>query len=128
VQPAYRPYLGDLAAAVGPVASEVAGLSGAPVRATQTAALFAANQGHPIRGWVGQIITLGGSPAVLSMPTGAIALPGSFGSYNAGFIDQIKVEAVHAFAVTGSAFGTGPGGRRGRCSSTPGPWPAQPTR
>jgi len=39
------------------------------------------------------------------MPTGAIALPGSFGSYDAGFVDQIKVEAVHAFAVTASAFG-----------------------
>jgi hypothetical protein len=105
VQPAYRPYLGDLAAAVGPVASEVAGLPGAPVRATQTAALFAAEQEHPVQGWVGPVATLGGSPAVLSMPTGAIALPGSFGSDDAGFIDQIKVEAVHAFAVTGSAFG-----------------------
>jgi hypothetical protein len=105
VQPAYRPYLGDLAAAVGPVASEVAGLPGVPVRATQTAALFAASQEHPVQGWVGQIVTLGGSPAVLSMPTGAIALPGSFGSYNAAFIDQIKIEVVHAFVAPGSAFG-----------------------
>ena len=105
VQPAYRPYLGDLAAAVGPVAGELAGLPGAPVRATQIAALFAANQGHPVRGWAGQIITLGGSPAMLSMPTGAIALPGSFGSHDASFVDQIKVEAVHAFVAPGSAFG-----------------------
>ena len=106
VQPAYRPYLGDLTAAVGPVASEVAGLPGAPVRATQTAALFAAGQQHPAQGWVGQIVTLGGSPPVLSMPTGAIALPGSFGSLQAAFVDQIKVEVVHAFAFPGSAFGS----------------------
>ena len=106
VQPAYRPYLGDLTAAVGPVASEVAGLPGAPVRATQTAALFAAGQQHPVQGWVGQIVTLGGSPPVLSMPTGAIALPGSFGSLQAAFVDQIKVEVVHAFAIPGSAFGS----------------------
>jgi hypothetical protein len=105
VQPAYRPYLGDLTAAIGPVASEVAGLPRAPVRATETAALFAADQERPVQGWVGQVVTLGGSPAVLSMPTGAIALPGSFGSDDAGFVDQIKVEAVHAFTVTGSAFG-----------------------
>jgi hypothetical protein len=105
VQPAYRPYLGDLTAAVGPVASEVAGLPGAPVRATQIAAQFAAGQQHPVQGWTGQIVTLGGSPPVLSMPTGAIALPGSFGSYNAGFIDQIKVEVVHALVTPRSAFG-----------------------
>ena len=106
MQPAYRPYLGDLTAAVGPVASEVAGLPGAPVRATQTAALFAAGQQHPAQGWVGQIVTLAGSPPVLSMPTGAIALPGSFGSLQAAFVDQIKVEVVHAFAFPGSAFGS----------------------
>jgi hypothetical protein len=105
VQPAYRPYLGDLTAAVGPVASEVAGLPGAPVRATQIAALFASDQGHPARGGPGQIATLGGSPTVLSIPAGAIALPGSFGSVSAVFVDQIKVEAVHAFVAPGNAFG-----------------------
>jgi hypothetical protein len=54
---------------------------------------------------VGQIVTLGGRPTVLSMPTGAIALPGSFGSYDAGFVDQMKVEVVHAIVAPGSAFG-----------------------
>jgi hypothetical protein len=104
VQPAYRPYLGDLTAAVGPVAREVAGLPGAPVRTTQIAALFTGQQPGP-RGGVGQIVTLGGSPAVLSMPTGAIALPGSFGSRDTGFVGQTKIEVVHAFVAPGNAFG-----------------------
>jgi hypothetical protein len=105
VQPAYRPYLGDLTAAVGPLASQVAGLPGAPVRATQIAAVFVNSQKARRPGWVGQIVTLGGRPTVLSMPTGAIALPGSFGSNDAGFVDQMKVEVVHAIVAPGSAFG-----------------------
>ena len=104
VQPAYRPYLPDLTAAVEPVAREVAGLPGAPVRATQEAALFTGQQPRP-RGWVGQIVTLSGSPAVMSMPTGAIALPGAFGSHDAWFVDQVKVEVVHAFVTQGNGFG-----------------------
>jgi hypothetical protein len=105
VQPAYRPYLEDLTAAVAPLAREAAGLPGAPVRATQIAALFATPGEHRGQGWVGQIVTLGGSPAVLSMPTGTIALPGSFGSDDASFVDQYKIEVVHALVVSGSAFG-----------------------
>jgi hypothetical protein len=105
VQPAYRPYLGDLTAAVGPVAREVAGLPGAPVRATQIAALFATRQAHPGPDRNGQIVTLRGSPPVLAIPAGAIALPGSFGADDAGFVGQYKIEVVHALVAPGRAFG-----------------------
>jgi hypothetical protein len=105
VQPAYRPYLRDLTAAVGPVASQVAGLPGAPVRASQIAAVFANSERARRRDGVGQIVTLGGRPAVLSMPTGAIALPGSFGAYDTEFVGQLKVEVVHALIAPGAAYG-----------------------
>jgi hypothetical protein len=105
VQPAYRPYLRDLTAAVGPVAREVAGLPGAPVRATQIAAVFANSGKARPQDWAGQIATLGGRPAVLSMPVGAVALPGSFGAYDAEFVDQMKVEVVHALVAPGNAYG-----------------------
>ncbi len=54
---------------------------------------------------MGQIFTLGGSPPVLYMPVGAIALPGSFGEVSASFISQLKVEFVHALVTTGGSPG-----------------------
>jgi hypothetical protein len=105
LQPAYRPYLPDVAAALRPVISQVSGLPGAPVRASQVAAVFtsAPTVAGPIG--VGQVLTLGGSPPVLDMPVGAIALPGSFGEDSASFISQLKVESVHALVTPGSSYG-----------------------
>jgi len=104
LQPAYRPYLPDVTAALRPVISQVTGLPGAPARARQVAALFAAGSAAGPNG-VGQILTLSGNPPALSMPLGAIALPRSFGADSASFIGQLKVEAVHAFVIPGGSYG-----------------------
>jgi len=105
LQPAYRPYLPDVTTALRPVISEVSGLPGAPARASQVAAVFA--PGPAVAGpiGVGQILTLSGSPPVLDMPVGAIALPGSFGEDSASFISQLKVESVHSLVTPGSSYG-----------------------
>jgi hypothetical protein len=105
LQPAYRPYLADVTTALRPVIGQFSGLPGAPVRARQVAAVF--TRGPTIAGpaGVGQILTLGGSPAVLYMPVGAIALPGSFGEVTASFISQLKAEFVHALVTPGRSPG-----------------------
>ncbi len=100
LQPAYRPYLSDVTTALRPVISQVTGLPGAPVRASQSAAIFAT--GAALKG-LGQIPALGGSPPVLSLPLGAISLPDSFGQDSPSFISQLKVEFVHALVVSGGA-------------------------
>ena len=99
LQPAYRPYLSDVTTALRPVISQVTGLPGAPVRASQAAAVFSAGA-EPMS--LGQIPALRGSPPVLYLPLGAIALPDSFGQDSPSFISQLKVEFVHALAVAGS--------------------------
>lgn len=104
LQPAYRPYLSDVTTALRPVISQVTGLPGAPGRASQVAAVFATGPG-PGAGGVGQIPALKGSPPVLYLPLGAIALPGSFGDDSGSFVSQLKVEAVHAFVTSGDAYG-----------------------
>src|SRR5205085_10337255 len=55
LQPAYRPYLPDVTAALRPVISQVTGLPGAPVRASQAAAVFAAGPAVARPADVGQI-------------------------------------------------------------------------
>ena len=42
---------------------------------------------------------------MLYLPLGAFNLPAIFGSTRTGFIDQIKLEAVHAFVTTGKSYG-----------------------
>jgi hypothetical protein len=106
LQPAYRPYLPDVTAALRPVISQVAGLPGVPARAGQAAAVFGpgpAIAGGPTN--VGQIATVNGSPPVLDMPLGAIALPSSFGADTGSFVSQLKVESVHALVISGAVFG-----------------------
>jgi len=104
LQPAYRPYLSDVTTALRPVISQITGLAGAPARASQVAAVFRPGPG-PGAGGGGQILALKGSPPVLYLPLGAIALPGSFGGDSGSFVSQLKVEAVHAFVTPGGAYG-----------------------
>ena len=110
VHPAYRSYLPDVTTAVGPVARELTGLPGAPVRATQIATVFTT-------GCVGtgpcvptaaqlQVETIGGSPPVLHMALNAVTLPGSFGMDKSGFKGLIRLEFVHAFIGAGGGNGT----------------------
>jgi len=110
VHPAYRSYLPDVTTALRPVVAEIAGLPGAPVRATQTAAVFEA--GGPCVGGCAptaaqlQAETIGGSPPVLHVPLNAITLPGSFGMDKSRFTGLIRLEFVHAFIGAGGGSGT----------------------
>jgi len=105
VQPAYRPYLTDVTAALRPVQTQLTGLPGAPVRTAQVANLFAAGPGAVSPAGVGQIARISGQPPVLYLPLGTFNLPAIFGSSRTGFIDQIKLETVHAFVTTGKSYG-----------------------
>ena len=108
VHPAYRSYLPDAQTALRPVVQELTGLPGAPVRATQVAAVFQAGPppltGPPTAAQL-QVETIGGSPPVLHLTLNAIALPGSFGMNTSGFIGQIRLQFVHAFVGAGGGSG-----------------------
>jgi hypothetical protein len=54
---------------------------------------------------VGQISTLRGQPPVLSMPLNVFNLPDSFGANQTQFIDEIKLQAVHAIVTPGGPLG-----------------------
>jgi hypothetical protein len=106
VQPAYRPYLPDVTAALRSVEAQIADLPGGPARAAQVSTLFAAGRGPTLgASSVGQIFRISGQPPVLYMPLSAMGLPGSFGSNHPRFIDAIKLESVHAFVTAGSGYG-----------------------
>jgi hypothetical protein len=102
LSPSYGRWLPEVTAALGPVFSEVAGLPGAPVRATQVGAVY---NGGEAGGTGGQAMTIGGRPAVLSLPLGALGLPGAPGT-SAVFADQLRLLAVHAFVGAGNKAGT----------------------
>ena len=75
LNPAYRSYLADVIAALTPVAGQVAGLPGAPVRAAQAGAVYTAGEGGS-----GQTMTITGQPAMLSVTLGGYGfLPGPTG-------------------------------------------------
>ncbi len=101
VNPAYDRWLPDVTAALGPVFSAVAGLPGAPVRATQVGAAYNAADGGG-----GQAMTIGGRPPVLSLPLGAFGLPGAFGATETVFVGQLRLLTVHAFVGAGTGVGT----------------------
>ena len=102
LSPAYGRWLPEVTAALGPVFSEVAGLAGTPVRATQVAAVY---NGGEAGSTGGQAMTIGGRPPVLSLPLGALGLPGAPGTA-AVFADQLRLLAVHAFVGAGTGLGT----------------------
>jgi hypothetical protein len=101
LNPAYHAYLAGVTAALAPVASEVAGLPGAPVRATQTGAAY-----DPGEGGTGEAMTISGHPPVLAMPLGALGLAGAFGWTGGEVADQYRLLFVHAFTGAGNGAGT----------------------
>jgi hypothetical protein len=102
VNPAYGRWLPDVTAALGPVFREVAGLPGAPVRATQVGASY---NGGEAGNTGGQAATIGGRPPVLSLAIGALGLPGAPETATV-FADQLRLLAVHAFVGAGARAGT----------------------
>jgi hypothetical protein len=101
LNPDYRAELAGVTAALAPVVGEVAGLPGAPVRATQIGAAYDRGEGQ-----AGQAMTISGRPPVLRMPLGALGLPGAFGWTRGQVADQVKLLSVHAFVGAGNGAGT----------------------
>jgi hypothetical protein len=106
LNPAYRRWLPDVTGALAPVLTEVAGLPGAPVRATQVAATYPSGDGGPL-----QPITLGGQPPALRLSLGQLDIPGPCGFCDGPvatkqFADQIRL----LFAQSFTGAGNGPGG------------------
>ena len=98
LSPSYGRWLPEVTAALGPVFSEVAGLPGAPVRATQVGAVYSSGEGGD-----GQSMTIGGQPRVLSLSLGNLSLPVGTATV---FADQLRLLAVHAFVGAGNGIGT----------------------
>jgi hypothetical protein len=106
LNPAYGRWLPDATAALAPVLAEVAGLPGAPVRATQVAAAYPSGGNGPP-----QPLTLGGHPPVLRMRLGSLDLPGPCGFCDGPvttkqFAGQIRLAFAHAFVGAGMGSGS----------------------
>jgi hypothetical protein len=106
LNPAYRPWLPDMTAALAPVLAEVAGLPGAPVRATQVAAAYPSGDGGPP-----QPVAVGSHPSVLRLQLGLLNMPGSCGLCagpvaTSQFADQMRLLFAHAFAGAGNGSGS----------------------
>ena len=105
LNPAYRRWLPDVTAALAPVLAEVAGLPGAPARATQVAAAYPSGDAGPP-----QVTTLGGHPPVLRMSLGMLDMPGPCGFCDGPvatkqFADQMRLLFAHAFVGAGNGSG-----------------------
>jgi hypothetical protein len=107
LNPAYRRYLGDATGALRPLLAEVAGLPGAPARATQVPGTYMGGEGE-----ANPVVTISGRPPVLRVPLDALnTLPGYTGFTGAPetaaqFADQLRVLSVHAFTGAGNGIGT----------------------
>jgi hypothetical protein len=105
LHPAYRSYLADVTAALRPVLREVTGLPGRPGSVVQVAANYASPHNVQILG-PGRGEAISGSPPVLRLSLGGLALPGAFGSAKTDFIDQLRLLFAHAFVNAGRGGGT----------------------
>src|ERR1039457_908108 len=104
LHPAYRSYLTDVTAALGPVLREVTGLPGAPGSVVQVPASYVAPQNIQMLG-PGQGETINGSPPVLRLSLGNLGLPGAFGWGQSDFIDQLRLLFAHTFVNAGRGGG-----------------------
>jgi hypothetical protein len=106
MNPAYGRYLPDVTAALRPLLAEVAGLPGAPARATQVPGTYTSSEGE-----ANPVVTISGRPPVLRVPLDALAtLPGYTGFTGAPetealFADQLRALSVHAFVGAGNGTG-----------------------
>jgi hypothetical protein len=92
VQPAYRAYLPDLNAALGPLLGQLAGLPGAPVRVTQVAVTRVQSADESGIGFGGPVI--GGRPPVLYLPLAGQTLPGEGNTAAAAFVSSLRAQYV----------------------------------
>jgi hypothetical protein len=106
VNPAYRRWLPDVTSALAPLLAEVAGLPGAPVRATQVATAYSSGEVGPP-----PVVALGGHPPVLRMSLGSLDMPGPCGFCDGPvatrqFADQVRVLFAQAFVGAGHGPGS----------------------
>jgi hypothetical protein len=101
LNPAYQRELTVATAALAPAVREVAGLPGAPTRATQIGANY-----DSVDGEGGQPMTITGTPPVLAVPLGAENILGAWGATRTQFTDQQRLLFMHAFVGAGSGAGT----------------------
>jgi len=118
LNPAYGRWLPAVTGALSPELAEVAGLPGAPARATQVATGYtggpAAPPGPPVAtGAAGppQALTLAGQPAVLRLSLGMLNMPGPCGFCDgpvlgSQFAGQFRLMFAHAFVGAGSTPGS----------------------
>jgi len=88
LQPAYRAYLPEVTAALGPLLAQVAGLPGAPVRVTQVAVTSVQAARSNGIGFGGPVI--GGRPPVLYLPLSGLTLPGEGNASAAQFTSNLR--------------------------------------
>ena len=88
LQPAYRGFLPDVTAALGPVLSQMAGLPGAPARVIQVAVTSVRADGGNGVAFGGPVI--GGRPPVLYLPLAGLPLPGEGNASAAQFVDYLR--------------------------------------
>jgi hypothetical protein len=106
LNPAYHRWLPDVTAALAPVLTEVAGLPGAPVRATQVAAAYSSGTGGPP-----QAITSGGHPLTLRLSLGQLNMPGPCGFCDGPtggkqFASQVRLLFASDFVGAGNGLGS----------------------
>jgi hypothetical protein len=88
LQPAYRAYMPDVTAALGPLLGQLAGLPGAPVRVTQVAVTSVHTAPSNGIGFGPPVIH--GRPAVLYLPLSGLTLPGEGNTPAAPFIANLR--------------------------------------
>ena len=102
VNPAYRRGLPDVTAALAPVLAEVAGLPGAPARATQVPTAY---PGGP------EAVTLSGHPTVLRLSLGQLDMPGPCDFCRGPLTtkqvaDQMRLLLAQSFVGAGQSAGS----------------------
>jgi hypothetical protein len=88
LQPAYRSFLPEVTAALGPLLGRLAGLPGAPVRVTQVAVTTVQSRRQNGIGFGGPVIS--GRPPVLYLPLAGLTLPGAGNASAAQFTATLR--------------------------------------
>ena len=121
LQPAYRAYLPEVTAALGPVLGQLAGLPGAPVRVTQVAVTSVQSEQDNGIGFGGPVIS--GRPPVLYLPLSGLTLPGEGNASAAEFTSTLRQQ--YGPSIVNDLVGFSPGGGAGTgvsaITAVPGP-------
>ena len=121
LQPAYRAYLPEVTAALGPVLGQLAGLPGAPVRVTQVAVTSVQSERDNGIGFGGPVIS--GRPPVLYLPLSGLTLPGEGNASAAEFTSTLRQQ--YGPSIVNDLVGFSPGGGAGTgvsaITAVPGP-------